>query len=101
MHYFDDIKGLSAVAATYDKVLTDEDIRVIRDDFLINYGRCYMEKMATNVIIFIVPEGYAHTLRYHLKNKPLPSEMGGKEELMELMDHMTYVDDLQIVLQGR
>jgi hypothetical protein len=101
MHYFDDIKGLSSVSATYDKVLTDEDMRVIRDDFYLSFSRCYMEKVAENIIVFIVPEGFAHTLPYWLKNKPLPSQREGKEKLMELMEHVSSVDNLQIVLQDR
>lgn len=101
MHYFDDIKGLSSVSATYDKVITDEDIRVIRDDFYLSFNHGYMEKVAVNVIVFIVSAGFAHTLSYYLKNKPLPSQMEGKEKLMELMAHISSVDDLQIVLKDR
>lgn len=101
MHYFDNIKGLSSVSVTYDKVLTDEDIGVIRHGFFLSFSRCYMEKVAENIIVFIVPEGFAHALPYWLKNKPLPSQMEGKEELMELMEHVSSVDDLQIVLQDR
>lgn len=101
MHYFDNIKGLSSVSATYDKVLTDDDIMIIREDFYLSFNRGYMEKVAMNVIVFIVPAGFAHTLPYYLKNKPLPSQRKGKEKLMALLDHITYVDDLQIVLQDK
>jgi hypothetical protein len=101
MHCFDDIKGLSSVSATYDNVLTDEDIRVIRDDFYLSFNRGHMEKVAVNVIVFIVSAGFAHTLPYSLKNKPLPSQRKGKEKLMELLDHIVSVDELQIVLQSK
>lgn len=101
MHYFDDIKGLSSVSATYDKVLTDEDIREIREDFLLSFNRGYMEVVTVNVIVFIVPAGFSHALPYYLKNKPLPFQRKNKEKLMELLGHITYVDDLQIVLQSK
>ena len=101
MKYYDDIKELFTVSATYDKVLTDEDVSVIRDDFLNSYGRCHVEKVAENVVIFIVPSGYSHTVLWHLKNKPLPCQRVGKEKLMELLDHLISVDELQIVLKSK
>lgn len=101
MHYFDNIQGLSSVSATYDKILTDEDVMTIREDFYLSFSRSYMEKVAVNVIVFIVPAGFAHTLPYYLKNKPLSSQMKGREKFMTLLEHITYVDDLQIVLQDK
>lgn len=101
MQYFDNVKGLSSVSVTYNKILTDDDIGVIRNDFMLGFNRGYMEKMATNVIVFIVPTGMAHTLRYYLKNKPLPSQEKGREKFIELLSCVNDVYDLQIVLQEK
>lgn len=100
MHYFD-IKGLSSVSATYNKVLTYEDVAIIRNDFMLSYNRGYMEKVATNVIVFMVPTGMAHTILYHLKNKPLPIQQKGREKFIELLDRISDVDILQIVVQDK
>ena len=97
-----DFHHLFVIATNFgSQVLTDDDVSVIRNDFLVNYGRCHMEKVAESVIIFIVPSGYSHTVVWHLKNKPLPSQREGKEKLMELLDHIISVDDLQIILQHK
>lgn len=101
MKYFDNVKGLSSFSVTYNKVLTDDDVGVIHNDFMLGFNRGYMEKVATNVIIFIVPAGMAHTLRYYLKNKPLPSQEKGREKFIELLSCINYVNDLQIVLQEK
>jgi predicted SprT family Zn-dependent metalloprotease len=99
--YCFDIKGLSSVSATYNKVLTDEDVAIIRNDFMLSYNRGYMEKVATNVIVFMVPTSMAHTILWHLKNKPLPSQQEGREKFIELLDRISDVDVLQIVVQDK
>lgn len=101
MHYFDNIKGLSAVSVTYNKVLTDDDTVVIRNDFMLGFNRGYMEKVATNVVVFIVPTGMMHALRYYLENKPTPSQEKNRERFIELLGSINYVDDLSIILQGK
>jgi hypothetical protein len=96
-----DIKGLSSVSVTYNKVLTDEDIGVIRNDFMLGFNRGYMELVSVNVIVFMVPTGMAHTLRYYLENKPLPSQEKNREKIIELLGRINDVDDLQIVVQDK
>lgn len=92
-----EIKGLSSVSATYDKVLTDEDVGIIRNDFMLSFNRGYMEKIDENVVVFIVPAGFAHTLPYYLKNKPLPSQEKNREKFIELLSHIVDIDYLQVV----
>lgn len=98
MHFFE-IKGLSSVCATYNKVLTDDDISVIRNDFMLGFNRGYMEQVSVSVVVFMVPTGMAHTVLYYLKNKPLPSQEKGREKVIELLSRINYVDELQIVVQ--
>lgn len=98
MYYF--IKGLSSVSVTYNKVLTDEDVIEIRKDFLLGFNNGYMERVAVNVIVFIVSEGLVHTLRYWLKNDPRQSQEN-RESAAKWLSRINYVDDLQIVVQDK
>lgn len=92
-----DIKGLSSVSVTYDKVLTDEDIGIIRNDFVLSFNNIYMEKIDENVVVFIVPTGMMRTLKYYLENKPLQGQEKNREKFVELLSHIRSIDHLQVV----
>ena len=103
MKHSDNFKELCAIGVTYDKVLTDNDLDVIRKHFygIVGFRNAYMEKHGATYVTFLLSPGFLHTIKYYLKNEPTPSQLKGNEEAEELRKHIICVDDLQIILQDK
>ena len=100
------ISSLSAFSASFDKLLSEQDMEILRNDFYIGFSARHsqIEKVSTSVVIFIVPSGLSHTLKYYLEGKPTDRNAyyqkdPSRKDVIELLKRINHIGEMQITVQ--
>lgn len=102
------ISSLSAFSASFDKILSEQDMDILRNDFYIGFSARHsqIEKVSVCVVIYMVPSGLSHTLKYYLEGKPTDRNAyyqkdPSRGDVIELLKHINRIGEIQITVKEK
>ena len=97
-----DVHGLASFSAAFDKELTDDDWATLRKDFYLSFNKhSFIEKLSPSFVLFIVSKGMEHTLKYYLTEEYKNTRNSDNPKLVELLSHITVVDEKVLVVERK